>query len=91
MNARNYAHEIASRFARCDTRYTVSSNLKVRSGRLFIDYLRNGRGTTAIGAFSPRARPRFPVAMPISLGQIERGIRSDAFTMAALSRRKALT
>jgi bifunctional non-homologous end joining protein LigD len=54
--ARDYAHEIASRFARRDSRYTVTSNLKLRSGRLFIDYLRNGRGQTAVGAYSPRAR-----------------------------------
>jgi hypothetical protein len=37
-----------------------------RRGRLFIDYLRNGRGTTAIGAYSPRARPSFRIAAPVT-------------------------
>jgi bifunctional non-homologous end joining protein LigD len=39
--------------------YTLSASLANRAGRLFIDYLRNGRGTTAVGAYSPRARPDF--------------------------------
>jgi len=35
-------------------------------GRLFIDYLRNGRGTTAVDAYSPRARAGFPIAAPVT-------------------------
>jgi bifunctional non-homologous end joining protein LigD len=42
-----------------------------RSGRIFLDYLRNGRGTTAIGTYSPRARPGFPIAAPITWTQVE--------------------
>ena len=56
--------------------------LAKRPGRLFIDYLRNGRGTTAIGAYSPRALPGFPVAAPVTWPAVERGIRPDAFTIA---------
>jgi bifunctional non-homologous end joining protein LigD len=52
------------------------------SQRIYIDYLRNGRGTTAIGAYSPRAREGFPVAAPVTWAQVERGIRPDAFTIA---------
>ena len=48
-------------------RYTTSAALAKRPGRLFIDYLRNGRGTTAIGTYSPRARPGFPIAAPITV------------------------
>lgn len=61
-------------------RYTVSAQAK-RDGRIFLDYLRNGRGTTAVGAWSPRVRPGFPIAKPASWAQVERGIASDAFTM----------
>jgi bifunctional non-homologous end joining protein LigD len=43
-------------------RYTLASASGKHVGRIFIDYLRNGRGTTAIGAWSPRARAGFPVA-----------------------------
>ncbi|WP_353839273.1 hypothetical protein [Mesorhizobium sp.] len=35
-------------------------------------YLRNGRGNTAVGAFSPRARPGFPIAHPVTWKQVER-------------------
>jgi hypothetical protein len=47
-----------------------------RAGHIFIDHLRNGRGTTAVGAWSPRARAGFPIAAPVSWGQVENGIRA---------------
>lgn len=61
-------------------RYTVSAQAK-RDGRIFLDHLRNGRGATPVGAWSPRVRPGFPIAKPVSWVQVERGIASDAFTM----------
>jgi len=80
--ARDYAHTIAEHFAASDPkRYTSSSSRAGRSGKVFIDYLRNGRGNTAIGAYSPRARPGFPVAAPVNWRDVELGIRSDAFSI----------
>ena len=80
--ARAHAKQIAQRLAAsARDRYTLSSAPEKRAGRIFIDYLRNGRGTTAIGAWSPRARARFPIAAPVSWRQVEDGIRRDAFTM----------
>lgn len=52
--------------------------MRLRPGRLFIDYRRNGRGTTAVGAYSPRVRPGFPVAYPVRWEQGASGIRPDA-------------
>lgn len=86
---RNYAREIASRFARRDSRYIVVSNLKQRPGHLFIDYLRNGRGQTAVGAYSPRARPGFPVAAPLTWSQVAKGARSDLFSMSGVVRHRS--
>ena len=60
-----------------------------REGRLLIDYLRNGRGNTAVGAYSPRARPRFPVSMPVGWLQVARGIRADARAEAPSLHRRA--
>jgi bifunctional non-homologous end joining protein LigD len=74
--ARRRARLFAAALARTDRRYTLSARSAARSGRLFIDYLRNGRGTTAIGTYSPRARPGFPIAAPATWRQLEKGFRS---------------
>jgi bifunctional non-homologous end joining protein LigD len=80
--AHRYCKQLAQKFADRDrARYTLSAALAARPGHLFIDYLRNGRGTTAIGAYSPRARPRFPIAAPVSWADVGQEIRPDTFTM----------
>jgi bifunctional non-homologous end joining protein LigD len=80
--AHNYARRLAQQLARTDPdRYVTSASLARRPGRLFIDYLRNGRGTTAVGAYSPRVREGFPIAAPVTWKQVERGICSDAFAL----------
>jgi bifunctional non-homologous end joining protein LigD len=80
--AHRYARRLAHRLASTDPdRYVILASLTRRPGRLFIDYLRNGRGTTAVGAYSPRVREGFPIAGPVGRTQVERGIKPDAFTM----------
>jgi bifunctional non-homologous end joining protein LigD len=76
--ARRLVSQLADRFP--DT-YVLSAQA-ARRGRIFLDYLRNGRGTTAIGTFSPRAREGFPIAVPVTWSRIEAGIRPDAFTIS---------
>ena len=89
--AHDYTRSIAQRLAAMDPdRYTISAAMSERTGKLFIDYLRNGRGTTAVGAYSPRVRQGFPIAAPVTWSEVERGIHSDAFTMAHPPRRNAL-
>ena len=81
---------LAERLAQSAPDRYVTSAMVPRAGKLFIDYLRNGRGTTAVGAYSPRARPGFPVAAPVTWSAIEHGLRSDAFSIRKPPRAIAL-
>jgi bifunctional non-homologous end joining protein LigD len=83
--ARRWTKRIAEEFARRDARYLTSSALAKRAGSLFIDYLRNGLGSSTVGAFSPRARPGFPVSYPITWEQVAAGVGPEAFSMAAVA------
>jgi DNA primase len=86
--AHDYTREIAeSLAATAPGKYTTSAAFSARPGKLFVDYLRNGRGTTAIGAYSPRARPGFPVAAPVTWRDLEHGVRPGDFTTAHPPRR----
>jgi bifunctional non-homologous end joining protein LigD len=79
--AHRYCKKLALRLGATDPRYTISAALGHRTGRVFIDYLRNGRGTTAVGTYSPRTRAGFPIAAPVTWAEIEQGVRPDAYTM----------
>ncbi|MFL6790095.1 MAG: DNA ligase D [Bradyrhizobium sp.] len=83
--AHDKSHVIARRLvsklgAQFPDDYVLSAQAR-RRGRIFLDYLRNGRGTTAIGTYSPRAREGFPIAAPVTWSHIEAGTPPDAFTM----------
>jgi bifunctional non-homologous end joining protein LigD len=81
--ARLYCKRLAQRLEATEpARYTTSPAPAKRNKRIYIDYLRNGRGTTAVGAYSPRAREGFPLAAPVTWAQVERGIRPDALKIA---------
>jgi bifunctional non-homologous end joining protein LigD len=86
--AKGFTKAVAEAFAAAEPeRYTAVMAKRARKGRLFIDYLRNGRGNTAVGAFSTRARPGATVSVPVSWDEVEAGIRSDAFTIETLPER----
>jgi bifunctional non-homologous end joining protein LigD len=67
--------------------FTANMAKRARRGRIYIDYLRNGRGATAVGAYSPRARPGAPVSTPVSWEEVEQGVRPDEFTVETVPQR----
>jgi bifunctional non-homologous end joining protein LigD len=83
--ARAYCRGIAERMARtAPDRYTTLPDPKQRTNRIYIDYLRNGRGNTAAGAYSPRAQAGFPIAAPVTWREVERGILPNAFSLTRI-------
>jgi bifunctional non-homologous end joining protein LigD len=79
--AREWARAIAERLAARDPRRYTLSATEVRSSRVLIDYLRNGHGKTTLGAFSPVARPGWPVSHPVTWKELESGIAPDRFKL----------
>ena len=59
-----------------------------RSNKIFLDYLRNDRGSTAAAAYSPRARADVPVALPLSWKELDERI-APKFTVAGFAQWKA--
>ena len=81
----------ADRFARAlaaaePERFTAALSKAKRTGRIFIDYLRNQRGATAVLPYVVRARPGAPVAAPVSWSELK-----DIETAALYTIRDAAT
>ena len=68
--------------------YTPKLPKAERKGRIFIDYLRNGRGATAVAAYSTRARAGAPVALPVFWEELE-DLEPGQFTVKNVPKRLA--
>jgi bifunctional non-homologous end joining protein LigD len=87
-DAKAFTQSVAEQMSRDHPdRYIAIMSKRARRGRIFIDYLRNGRGATAVAAYSTRARPQAPVSTPLAWDELSEGLRADHFTVGNLRER----
>ncbi|MBL8688805.1 MAG: DNA ligase D [Rhodospirillaceae bacterium] len=85
---KDFSKALAEHLARdFPDRYTANMSKKMRPGKIFVDYLRNGRGATAVAPYSTRARGKAPVAVPIAWEELGLGVRADQFRVDNLMNR----
>ncbi|MEX3899659.1 non-homologous end-joining DNA ligase [Paraburkholderia sp. BR10954] len=87
-----FSQAVAQHMARVvPQRFSAVLGPKNRVGKIFIDYLRNGRSASTVAAFSVRARPGLAVSMPIAWDELSEVKSGDQWTMAkAVARQQSL-
>jgi bifunctional non-homologous end joining protein LigD len=70
-------------------RYLATMAKRERKGKIFIDYLRNGAGATAIASYSTRARAGAPIATPLAWDELTDALRPDRFNVKSFEQRLA--
>lgn len=68
-------------------RFVATMSKQHRKGKIFVDYLRNAEGATAVAAYSTRARRGAPVSVPLAWDELSPQLHSDHFTLSNLPRR----
>lgn len=83
-----FARGLAQAVAASDPeRLTTNMAKKNRVGKVFIDYLRNGRGATAIANYSTRSRQGAPVAVPLRWDELAKLEASNVYDIDSVRRR----
>lgn len=80
--AKTFAQTVCSQMSEdSPEKYLINMSKKQRVGRIFLDYLRNDRMSTAVAPLSPRLRDIPTVSMPIQWSQVKAGLDPTRFTM----------
>jgi bifunctional non-homologous end joining protein LigD len=92
--AKGFARDLCVALERdAPTRFLTKASKAARKGRIYLDYLRNDRISTAVAVLSPRARPHAPVSMPLTWAQVRADLDPARYTVrsvpALLKRSKA--
>jgi bifunctional non-homologous end joining protein LigD len=85
---KDFARSLAESMERDQpSRYIAKASKTARRGLIYVDYLRNGRGATAIGAYSTRARPGATVSVPLSWSELSPALKPNHFNVLNLPAR----
>jgi bifunctional non-homologous end joining protein LigD len=80
--AKNFAHIICAQMAHdSPKKYLDTMAKKDRVGRIFLDYLRNDRTSTAVAVLSSRARAGAPISMPLHWKEVKAGLDPSRYTV----------
>ncbi len=84
--ARGFTEKVA---ADAPDRYVSQASKAKRKGKIFVDWLRNERGSTAIAPYSTRARKGAPVATPVSWEELKSLDAANVFHIGDVEKRLA--
>lgn len=85
-----FSRAIADHLARVlPDQFTADMAKTRRTGRIFVDYLRNSEGASAVVAYSARARPGAPVSTPIAWKELSADLRPGDFNVNTIPQRLA--
>jgi bifunctional non-homologous end joining protein LigD len=88
--AKEFAHSIVLEMERKNpSLYLTKMTKSARKGKIYLDYLRNGREATAVAAYSPRARVGASVSMPLSWAELRAEEKRPVFRAADFNEWKA--
>ncbi len=85
--AKGFAHDVCRAIERdAPTKYLTKQSKAARKGRIYLDYLRNDRLSTAVAPLSPRGRPHAPVSMPLTWAQVKADLDPARYTIRSVPR-----
>jgi bifunctional non-homologous end joining protein LigD len=83
--AKTFARAVCDVMAKAaPERFVMNMAKKLRTGRIFLDYLRNDRMATAVAPLSPRGRAGAPVSMPLTWSQVKPGLDPMRYTVRSV-------
>lgn len=82
-DAKSFARDVCRQMEEEEPRrFTTNMSKSVRGGKIFLDFLRNDKTSTAVAPWSPRARASAPVSVPLPWSKLKKGLDPQHFTLA---------